>query len=465
MSVPLTLTCTLASTIYPVTDQSRLVYLLVEVTGGKGASALPVNLGLVIDSSDSMRIRLVTDEQFTQLARYGNAQEVLTDGIPAYQITSVPGEVLSKFPRRIDYVSEALVIASEYLRPTDCYSLVAFAAQAVVMIQSTSGRERSRLAQAAHDLESLNLGDATQMDQGLGLSLDEVQRKSTTGNSCEHAGRLILLTDGHTRNVNECYAWAKKARQIGLTLSTMGIGNEFNEELLIPLADLTGGNAYYIETPDQIPAAFRKELGAALRVSYRNVDIKIRFPSGVTLRRAHRALPLLGNFEPGPDMGGSYALLLSNYDPTEPQGLLLEMIIPPWKAGSYRLAQAVLSWDDPDGSPARPNQRREVIIQMAENASTLSAASPNQRVMNIIEKVGAFKLGTQALEEAQRGDRSAATQRLRQAATRLLDMGENGLADAMRRQADILESDGQLDPNTTKKLRYETRRITQRTDR
>jgi hypothetical protein len=43
-------------------------------------------------------------------------------------------------------------------------------------------------------------------------------------------------------------------------------------------------------------------------------------------------------------------------------------------------------------------------------------------------------------------------------------MGERGLADAMGRQADMLESDGQLDPNATKKLRYETRRITQRTD-
>ena len=63
-----------------------------------------------------------------------------------------------------------------------------------------------------------------------------------------------------------------------------------------------------------------------------------------------------------------------------------------------------------------------------------------------------------------RGDRGAATQRLRQAATRLLDMGENSLADAMRCQADMLESDGRLDPNATKKLRYETRRITGRTD-
>ena len=51
--------------------------------------------------------------------------------------------------------------------------------------------------------------------------------------------------------------------------------------------------------------------------------------------------------------------------------------------------------------------------------------------------------------------------RLRQAATRLLDMGENALADAMLRQADTLERSGSMDPDAAKKLRYETRRLTQ----
>jgi hypothetical protein len=428
-----------------------LVYVLVEIAGGAGTNALPVNLGLVIDSSESMRIRLVTDDEFAQLAKYGNAQEVMTDGIPAYQVTSIPPEVLNRYPRRIDYVAEALIIASEFLRPIDCFSLVAFASEAVTLIPTSSGKDRARLQQSSRDLEHLNLGDETHMDKGLALALDEMHRISD--NEC--AGRLIVLTDGHTRNVSECYARAKKARQDGLTLSTMGIGSEFNEELLIPLADLTGGNAYYIETPDRIPAAFRKELGAALRVSYRNVDVKIQLPAGVSLRRAHRVMPQLGDFDPGPAMGESYALLLGSYDPTEPQALLLEMVIPAWGPGSYRLMQAVLSWEDPGGGPARPHTRQDIVIQVSPNGGPVL----NQRVMNIVEKVGAFKFGTQALEMARQGDRGVATIRLRQAATRLLDMGERNLAEAMQNQANALEAKGQLDPNITKKLRYETRRI------
>ena len=452
MPPPLFLTSTLATSVVPVTGQPRLVYLLLEVGGGEGAHALPVNLGLVIDSSDSMRIRLVTDEQFSELARYGQAKEVMTDGVPAFQVTSIPNEMVSKFPRRIDFVAEALVIASEYLRPVDRFSLTAFAGRALTLIPASAGTERARLQQAARDLEYLNLGDETRMAEGLALGFAEVQRNQSQA----YASRLILLTDGHTRDVNECYAWARRAREVGFALTTMGIGNEFNEELLIPLADLTGGNAYYIEAPDQIPDAFRKELGVALRISYKNVEIKLQLPSGVELRRVHRVLPELGAFDPGPNMNGSYALLLGNYDPAAPVALLLEFVIPPWRAGSYRLAQALLAWDDPEGNQARPHQRQDIVLQLAQAVSI----PYNGRVMNIVEKVGAVKLGMQALEDVEHGNRGVATARLRQAATRLLDMGETSLADSMLQQAQTLEKGGQVDPNATKKLRYETRRLT-----
>lgn len=452
MPTPLSLTCTPASPITPVTGQPHLVYLLVEIGGGEGAQALPMNIGFVIDSSESMRIRLVTDEQFSKLVGYGRAQEVMTDGVPAYQISSIPNELVKKFPRRIDYVSEALLIASEFLRPVDRFSLAAFALRALNLIPSSPGTERARLRQSARELENLNLGDATHMAEGLALGFAEVQRPQNQ----TYANRLVLLTDGHTKNVNECYAWARRAREVGLALTTIGIGSEFNEDLLIPLADMTGGNAYYIENPEQIPAAFRKELGAALRISYRNVEVKLQLPSGVELRRVHRVLPELGSFDQGLNLNGSYSLLVGNFDPSQPVALLLEFIIPPWQAGMYRLAQAVLAWDDPQGGAARPYLRQDVVLQLAASAS----GPFNERVMNIVEKVSAFKLGSQALEAARTGDKSA-TQRLRQAATRLLDMGEPALAESMSNQAEALEKGGAVDPNTTKKLRYETRRLSQ----
>ena len=129
------------------------MYLLVEIAGGEGAETLPGNLAFVIDASELMRIRLVSDEKFAQLVKNGQVQEVITDGVPAYLIKAIPSELLANLPRRIDYVAEALNVASEYLRPADFFSLVAFAGWAHCMIASVSGAERQRLQLAAHELE------------------------------------------------------------------------------------------------------------------------------------------------------------------------------------------------------------------------------------------------------------------------------------------------------------------------
>jgi Ca-activated chloride channel family protein len=464
MTDSLSLDYTLSPDVIPVSNHRRLLYLLLEVSGGIGAKTLASNLGFVIDTSDSMHIRLVSDEQFLQLARDGQAQEVMTDGVPAYQITSIPGDHLASFPRRIDYVSEALVVASEYLRSIDRFSLIAFASRAHSLISSAPGSDRSRLLQAAHELEYMRLGDETHMAEGIAMAYTEVTHQSKNPETSKYANRIILLTDGHTKNVKACYEWAKRARQSGLIITTMGIGSEFNEDLLIPLADNTGGNAYYLETPSQIPQAFRRELGSALRISYRDVEIKLQLSSGIELKRATRVSPQLSKSDPGPDMDSSFAFLIGDFDPSTPVALLLELVVPPKPKSVYRLGQALLAWDDPDGISARFKQRHEIDIQV----SNQDTGQINDRVMNIIEKVSAFRIGVKALETAQHASRSmdgseveTATIQLRQAATRLLDMGENRLGDAMLRQAQVLQEHGSLDPDATKKLRYETRRIAQ----
>lgn len=451
----------LSASSFPVTGYRRLIYVLLEIKGGEGATGLPSNLSFLLDTSESMRIRLVTDEQFTELARNGLAQEVMTDGVPAYQIKAVSNELINQFPRRIDFVSQALKVAGDYLRSNDLFNVVAYASNSQVLVAPSMGKERQRLQQIAHDLEYLHLGDETHLAEGISLALRELNKAPDK----RHAPRLILLTDGYTRNVKDCYELARQAKRNGIKLTTMGIGNDFNEELLISLSDLTGGNAYYIETPEKLPEAFKKELGSALSIGYRNVEVKIQLAMGVELRRVHRVLPELSDFDEGPDLGSSYSLWLGDYDPDLPQTLLLELVIPPLDEGNHPLAQLLLAWDEPLGGWIRQSKRENVEIML----STHATAFINERVLNIVEKVGAFRLGNKALEAAQnaartddQGEKVSATIRLRQAATQLLNMGESSLAGRMLYQAERLEKNGNIDPESTKQLRYETRRLTHR---
>ena len=69
-----------------------------------------------------------------------------------------------------------------------------------------------------------------------------------------------------------------------------------------------------------------------------------------------------------------------------------------------------------------------------------------------------------ALSEAEVGNVAGATQKLRAAATRLLDLGEAELAQTMQQSADQLEQGGQISSADQKQLRYATRKLTQRLD-
>ena len=135
-------------------------------------------------------------------------------------------------------------------------------------------------------------------------------------------------------------------------------------------------------------------------------------------------------------------------------------MLPPWPEGNFRLAQFLLAWDNPRRGLGRQNERLELFVPVSDKSTSLI----NQHVMNIVEKVSVFKLGIKALEEARTGKNLQASQQLRQAATRLLDMGESSLGKEMIQQADNLDLQGQIDPSATKRLRYETRHLTKHLD-
>jgi len=142
------------------------------------------------------------------------------------------------------------------------------------------------------------------------------------------------------------------------------------------------------------------------------------------------------------------------------KALLVELLLPPRPAGKYRIAQAEIAYDVPAQGLVGEKVRSDIMLNFSHDPDETKQYDTS--VMNIVEKVTAFKLQTRALDEAKMGNIAGATQKLRAAATRLLDLGEEGLATAALKEADNLEKQGSMSAEGTKKLRYETRKLTQK---
>lgn len=77
--------------------------------------------------------------------------------------------------------------------------------------------------------------------------------------------RVMLLTDGLANegitNPDQLAQLAFNQKKNGVTTSTIGVGEGYDEFLLGRMAEYGGGSTYFIEDPDNAPSVFKEELG------------------------------------------------------------------------------------------------------------------------------------------------------------------------------------------------------------
>jgi Ca-activated chloride channel family protein len=123
------------------------------------------------------------------------------------------------------------------------------------------------------------------------------------------------------------------------------------------------------------------------------------------------------------------------------------------------MMQADITYDLPGSGVTGQKASIEIIVTFTDDAT--QAGQTDARLMNIIERVVAHKLQTQALDEASAGEIAKATRRLRAAATRLLELGETEMSQQANQQAQKIEQTGQVDLEAAQRMRYATKRLTE----
>lgn len=97
--------------------------------------------------------------------------------------------------------------------------------------------------------------------------------------------RLLLLSDGQpTVGVTEpagLVSIATRLRQGGVSVTALGVGADFNEDLMQALADSGGGSYAFIHEPSTTAALFERDLQQAGTLVARGASLSVTVPSGV----------------------------------------------------------------------------------------------------------------------------------------------------------------------------------------
>lgn len=408
-----TLTCSWGRAPVPLNPTPQVNYLLVETQPLAPPEAhVPLNFCLVLDHSGSMK-----------------------------------GEKLAR-------MKDATRRVIEKLTPQDIVSVVIFDDTVQVVTPATPATDKDAILAQIDTIEELG-GTA----MSLGLEAGQAELRKHPGD--DYISHMLLLTDGQTwGDEDTCRSIAESLGTEHVRLTALGLGDEWNEKLLDSLADLTSGTSDYIADPTRIDDFFLRTVKTAQGTAVRDTRILLRLVRDVAPRAVYRATPAISNLGYQPIGKSEVSVKIGDLSYGSSSSIVLDVMIPSRAAGSFRIAQAELHFV-PVGSQEEEIIKQDIVLDFVRDAEQ---AVYNPTVMNLVEKVTAFKLQTRALEEAEAGNVSGATQKLRAAATRLLDLGELDLAEKTQQQADQLEQGSSLSAATQKELRYATRRLTQRLD-
>lgn len=107
-----------------------------------------------------------------------------------------------------------------------------------------------------------------------------------------YVNRVLLISDGLANvGVTDSTLIRIKVQKWkdnqGISLSTFGVGLDYNETLMTDMAETGAGNYYFIDAPGKMTTMFNNELNGLLNVAAQNAELKITVPKGVTVVKGY----------------------------------------------------------------------------------------------------------------------------------------------------------------------------------
>ena len=237
---------------------------------------------------------------------------------------------VSKLERAIEATDA--ILSDARLSPNDVVSLIQFddEASAIWPLAPLGSRSGARAAlQKLHHYQG-----GTRMAQGLMAARRELGRIQQGG----VANRVLLLTDGEAFDAEDCPAAAQSLADLNAPLITIGVGDEYNEELLRDLAEIGRGRPYHLPKIEALGEVLGGEVGSSLREVITDLRAQIQTVAGVSLDSVTRVYPDLAEMQVTAQGDKMRAATLGNVQSGDYTVFVLELTLS--ERGAQRRARA-----------------------------------------------------------------------------------------------------------------------------
>ena len=392
-------------------SQRQLVLSLSALPTATGRTA-PLNLCLVLDHSGSMNGR--------------------------------PLETVKQAARRI----------VDSLSPGDRLSVVVFDHKAKVLIPNQIIENPESVKQ---EINRLQANGGTAIDEGMRLGIEELAKGKK-----DTISQAFLLTDGENEHGDNdrCLKLAALAANYSITLSTLGFGDRWNQDILEKIADAGGGSLSYIQKPEDAVSEFSRLFTRIQSVGLTNAHLLLSLAPQVRLAELKPIAQVVPETIelPMTSEGAQSIVRLGDLMMEAPRVVLANLYVGQLPEGIQPIAQVQVRYDDPaTGQTGLLSER----IPIETTVSRIYQPALNPQVQQQVFALAKYRQTQIAESKLQQGDRAGAATMLQSAAKTALQMGDLNAATVLQDNATRLQAGEALSDADRKKTRIVSKTILQ----
>lgn len=331
----------------------------------------------------------------------------------------------------MDYMKRACGYVVDLLEPNDVLSVVAFEETAQVIMPARRVVNKQLIKE---HINMLDVGNTTNLYDGIAMGASQIASVASAG----YVNRALLFTDGEPTAGNKDFGsivgQVAEQKSRGITVTALGFGQEYNEELLAGIAKSSGGNYYYIARPELIPEVFRKELETLMMMVARNVRMRVRLSRWVQVRQIYGKLPIFGQ--------RTAEVTLADLERGEVQTAIVEMEMGARPGGKYRVAKIEVIYDD-SVTGRTETVEGDAIVEFTTDAN-LIAGGVNELVRRELEVAEASRNLEKTVMgmRTQQVSQTEALHELEKTRMLLLDQGKTAQAQDIQSAIDQIRQGG-----------------------
>ncbi len=348
---------------------------------------------------------------------------------------------------RLDTVKLSAIEILRQLHPSDIFSLVKFNDWAELLITPASLPDTKS---AEMKVQLLQAGGGTEIFKGLELGFAQVEKSC----SPQRINHIILITDGRTYGDEEnCERLADQCSTLGIGISALGIGSQWNDKFLDHMTSKTGGICKFIPDGGDIRNSILDEISRLASNLTEQMTFNFQVAPEAQLSSVYRIQPDLTALEPVSPMSIGYMPRRATVS------VLFEFVINdiPKFINNFALVKGFVNTEIPRHT-IRTKYIDRINFELPITPEP-SRESPPSVIMGALSVISLLRMQERAREEMSKGDSITAARHMENLATHLLRKGQESLARSVLNEVAFIRHNQSFSEDGEKRIKYGTRSL------